>query len=71
MMIRVKCSKTDPFDIGFILHVGHTRDELCPVAVMLRDLAQRPPDPSFLFHDGIPLLWDRLCRELRLALQTA
>ena len=35
VMIRVKYSKTDPFDTGFILHVRHTRDELCPVAAML------------------------------------
>ena len=67
VMICVKCSKTDPFDTGFILHVGHTRDEL------LSYLAQRPLDPGFLFlfHDGTPPSQDRLCRELRLALHAA
>ena len=40
----VKCSKIDPFDTGFILHVGYTRDEIFPVAAMLSCLAQRPPD---------------------------
>ena len=49
VMICVKCSNTDSFDTSFILHVGHTRDELCPVAAMLSYLAQRPPDPGFLF----------------------
>ena len=45
IMIRVKYLKTDPFDTGFILHVGHTRDDLSPVAAMLSYLAQRHPDP--------------------------
>ena len=45
MMIRV----TDPFGTGFILHVEHTTDELCPVAAMLSYLATRPPDPGCLF----------------------
>ena len=55
------------------LATGTTRDELCPVAAMLSYLAWRPPAHGFLFlfHDGIPLSWDRLCRELRLALQVA
>ena len=44
VMICVKCSKTDPFNTGFILHVGH-RDEISPVVAMLSYLAQRPPDP--------------------------
>ena len=72
MMIHVKCSKTDPFSTGFILHVGCTRDELCPVAAMLY-LAQRLPDSGFLFlfHDGTTLPWDRLCQEQRLAIQAA
>ena len=70
MMIHVK---TDPFDTGFILQVGHTRDELSPVAAMLSYLARRLPDPGFLFlfHDGTPLSWDCLCQELRLAFQAA
>ena len=38
---------------------------------MLSYLAQRLPDPGFLFlfHDGMPLSWDCRCQELRLALE--
>ena len=73
MMIRVKCLITDPFGTGFILHVGCTRHELCPVEAMLSYHAQIPPDPGFLFlfHDCTHLSQNRLCQELRLVLQDA
>ena len=73
MQVRLKCSKTDPFGAGIVLHLGCTGDGLCPVGAMLGYLAVRGVEPGFLFlfEDGTPLSRPRLCLELRQALQAA
>ena len=73
MQVTLKCSKTDPFGAGFVLHFCRTGDVLCPMAAMLGYLAQHPSGPRFLFlfQDGTPLSRPRLCLELRQALNLA
>ena len=62
LVVQLKQSKTDPFGTGVTLHLGATGDALCPVAAMLGYLAQRPPEPGFLFlfEDGSTLSRPRL-----------
>ena len=38
MHVHLKQSKTDPFGAGYVLHVGRTGNDLCPVAAMLNYL---------------------------------
>ncbi len=73
MQVRLRCSKTDPFGSGFVLHLGCTNSELCPVVAMLGYLARRPQVQGFLFvfMDGSTLSRPRLCHELHRALQSA
>ena len=49
MQVILKRSKTDPFGAGFVLHLGRTGDQLCPIAAMLAYLALQPPGLGFLF----------------------
>ena len=69
MMIHLKCSKTDPFEAGFMLLLGCKGNELCPIAAMLGYLVRRPPNPGFSSSFRmVHLSWAHLCQELRLAL---
>ena len=70
LIVQLRSSKTYQFGAGFALHLGGTGNELCPVAAMLGYLACRPQE-LFSFDDGSPLSRDRLCSELREALQLA
>lgn len=65
--VRLKQSKTDPFGVGVVLHLGCTGKVLCPVASMLAFLAIRHPSPGslFVFKDGTPLSRERLVVALR------
>ena len=58
--IRIKCSKTDPFQMGCAIYVG--RGSICPVAVIGNLLALRggAPGPLFCYADGRPLSWQQL-----------
>ena len=39
--VKIKCSKTDPFRRGVEIYLGHSFNELCPVAAMTKYLAVR------------------------------
>ena len=55
--IHIKCSKTDPFQVGCYIYVGWGSDVVCPVVAMGNFLAVRGPSPGplFCFADGHPL----------------
>ena len=57
IQIRIKQSKTDPFQRGVDLFIDRTGAALCPVAAMLDYLHIRgvSPGPLFKFDDGRPL----------------
>lgn len=50
LKIRLKASKTDPFQQGVDIVVGRTHNELCPVAALLAYLVIRGAKPGFLFQ---------------------
>lgn len=57
LRVRIKASKTDPFQVGFYVHVGLGRAPLCALQAMLAFLALRgnSPGPLFLLQSGQPL----------------
>ena len=71
--VTIKASKTDPFRQGVSLFIGHTSNELCPVAAIVAYLAVRgeTPGPLFTFADGRFLTRQRLVEQLRLGLDQA
>ena len=56
IQIRIKQSKTDPFQRGIDLFVGRTGAELCPVSAILDymylSVWGMSPDLLFKFNDG-------------------
>ena len=75
LKIRIKASKTDPFQQGVDIFVGRTGNELCPVAATLAYMVQRGPGPGpgplFKFQDGKPLTRQRFVARAREALTSA
>ena len=73
LRIRIKASKTDPFQQGVDIFVWRTGNELCPVAVTLAYMVQRGPGPGplFKFQDGKPLTCQRFVARVREALTSA
>ena len=59
LRVRIKASKTDPFHVGFYVHVGLWRAPLCSLQAMLAFLALRgnSPGPLFLLQSGQPLTY--------------
>ena len=73
LRVRLKSSKTDPFRVGADVYVGHTQDELCPVAAVLSYMVARGagPGPFFCYGDGRPLTRMKLVAEIKDALTKA
>ena len=71
--VRLKASKTDPFQRGVTIYIGRMRDGLCPVAVALDYMVQRGSGqgPLFLFEDGRYLTRERFVVAVRMALRKA
>ena len=57
LSVRLKASKTDPFQKGITLYIGRVSSDLCPVSAILAYLSSRGKKngPLFLFTDGRPL----------------
>ena len=70
--VRLKQSKTDPFQKLVDIFLGRTHRDLCPVSSMLGYLARRDssPGPLFRLKDGKPLSRLHLVEELRDALSS-
>ena len=68
--LRLKQSKTDPFQQDVDIHLGKTESDLCPVTAVLAYLAIRrsAPAPPFLFRDCATLSRGRLISKVRGAL---
>ena len=49
LKVRIKESKTDPFQLGVDIFVGRTGNELCPVAAVLAYMVKRGPGPGPFF----------------------
>ena len=73
LQVRLKQSKTDPFQAGHSIYIGRTDNELCPVAAMLSYLSVRGRShgPLFQFSDGFPLTRLKLVNHLRSGLVKA
>ena len=73
LKVRIKASKTDPFQQGVDIFIGKMYNKLCPVAAMLSYLAKRGNHEGMLFHyeDKKLLLRDRFVASVREALTTA
>ena len=73
LRLRLKASKTDPFQRGVDIFIGRTHNELCPIEAMLAYLAKRGGRQGFLFlfEDGRLLTRDRFVRAVREALAKA
>ncbi len=72
--VRIKQSKTDPFQKGIDLFLGKTSAVLCPVSALLRYLVVRgkKAGPLFMFSSGLPLMTrQRFVTRVREALQEA
>ena len=69
--VRIKVSKTDPFQKGVDIFLGKTASPICPVMAMVAYLAARgnPPGPLFLYEDGSPLSRPRLVAAVRSCLR--
>ena len=72
LQIYLKRSKTDQFHKGTNVCVGHTGDDLCPVAALMVYLAVRgmKQGPLFQRKDGRPLTRECVVHNIRQALQT-
>ena len=70
--ITLRHSKTDVFGAGVTIHLGRTKDILCPVSALLAYLALRPrtPGPLFLLQSGQPLSKESLLAPIRQALSS-
>ena len=74
MEVRVKASKTDPFQQGISLLIGRVASDLCPVSAMLAYLVVRGNQtgpPLFKFQDGRPLTRQRFVMAVKEALDAA
>ena len=71
--VRLKASKTDPFQRRVTIYIGRTGDGLCPVAAALDCMVRRRSgqDPLFLFEDGRYLTMERFVVAVRMALRRA
>ena len=49
MEVRLKVSKTDPFQLGVSVYLGMTNKRICPVAAILAYLVIRGSDPGPFF----------------------
>lgn len=67
MHIRLKSSKTDPFQRGTTLTIGGTGHEICPVTALKQYLAIRGSTrgPLFTYKSGKPLSKQLFTREVR------
>ena len=56
LRVRIKASKTDPFQKGYFVHIGRGCFPLCGLQAVLAHLAVRGNSggPLFLFQDGRP-----------------
>ena len=52
LLVRIKVSKTDQYRVGTTVVLGHTGNDLCPVASMLDYLNSRGNRPGALFQSG-------------------
>lgn len=73
VQIKIKQSKTDPFQRGVILFVGKTGMALCPVSAILDYLSARgmSAGPLFQYKDGHPLTRQKFVDAVRKGLQQA
>ena len=57
LKIRIKASKTDPFQNSIDIYVGTTNCDLCPVTAVLTYIVKWPPGngPLFKIINGKPL----------------
>ena len=71
MEVRIKASKTDPFQKGVTLYLGRTYTNLCPVAAMLGYLGSQSYCPGllFIFGDGEFLTRSSFTAAVRRALE--
>ena len=71
--IRIKCSKTDPFQRGCDIYVGRGSGSICPVAAIGNFLALRgsAPRPLFCYADGRPLSRQELSSSVQSILHSA
>ena len=70
LRIRLKYSKTDQLGSGLDIVLGHTYQDICPVAAVMAYLAVRRDGegPLFKFADGQCLTKERFTRRIREAL---
>ncbi len=71
--VRIKASKTDPFQKGVSVYLGRTDSDICPVAAVLGYMVNRgtSPGPVSSRSNGHPLTRARLVGESRSALRQA
>ena len=71
--IRIKASKTDPFQRGVSIYLGRGSCDLCQVAAVLNYIVQRgsAPSPFFCFVNGNYLTRERFVTAIRTALAAA
>ena len=71
LSVRLKASKTDPFQKS-TLYVGKGSRDICPESAVLAFLVERGagPCPLFCFKDGWPLTRQRFISAVRDALET-
>ena len=71
--IRIKCLKTDPFQMGCDIYVGRGSSSICPVAAIGNFLALRggAPGSLFCYADGRPLSRQQLSSSVQSTLHSA
>ena len=69
-LIKIKCSKTDPFSQGCIIRLPPTKSTLCPMSALYHHLATHPNKrgPLFTYSNGTFLTRRRLNSLLKTAL---
>jgi hypothetical protein len=79
LTFRIKVSKTDPFRMGSMVHIGVTSNPICPVLAMVNYIRIRrgnsqqlsPTQPLFTHRDGSPLRYQQLVEYLNSRLLAA
>ncbi len=73
IQVVIKASKTDPFRQGVTIHIGPTKDQLCPVTAVLAYMGERgkAPGPLFCWEDGRYLTREGFVAGVREALTAA
>ena len=73
LSVRLKASKTDPFQKGITLYIGRVSSDLCPVSAVLAYLLSRGKSdgPLFRFKDGRPLTRQQFVAAVQDALRKA